>query len=738
MSKVKLQQHIATTQKQLLKIKEKNQKYVPGTVNLQIVGNGAPGAPASVYLFTDQSRYLFNCGEGFQRLANEHKVKLTRLEHIFITRRKWHCIGGMPGLSLTIQDAGVPHITLHGPTKLYDVFRGMRRFVILKNLKVDAPQCNQNGFYDDAVLKIHYLPLRRDESSDDYPVMSFICECKPRPGALSLEKCLKLGVPKGPLLGKLKNGETLILDNGVTVRPEDVREPDDPGPVFLVIDIPSIDFLISLQNNEKFTEYLRSSHAEPDRTDLILHFSPASVVGTDEYKEFVESFPTSTQHLLINEQNTFSGYVAAHRMQWQLNQLNESLFPILKEPLPVKQDEFENCTKKMKLSETPPQADTDQQVSRLQHAMPMTCVHLRPRKWIDRSIEARPSSAEFIKEITDIDGVTETLDALKRDRLHLSPVDRNSQYPKIVFFGTGSCIPNKTRNVSSILVHTTKDDCILLDVGEGTLGQIYRFYGDESDDVIRKLKAVYISHLHADHHIGLFGIIQKRHQLLCDESTPILLFAPNEMSSWLTFYDSEIEPISSEFELIDNGSLIDEGLSAEKAALVGLCSLRTCGVVHCPNAFGVTMTINQDQPFKLTYSGDTKPCNALIELGLNSTLLIHEATMEDELLDDALLKMHSTTSQAIEQGHRMNAKYTLLTHFSQRYAKIPRIEQHLVENVGIAFDNMEVVLSDLNYLNTLYPAMKTIFTEHWELMEQKSIKRANKKAAEQSANVITN
>lgn len=163
--------------------------------------------------------------------------------------------------------------------------------------------------------------------------------------------------------------------------------------------------------------------------------------------------------------------------------------------------------------------------------------------------------------------------------------------------------------------------------------------------------------------------------------------------------------------------------------MLGICSLRTCGVVHCPNAFGVTMTIVQSsQRFKLTYSGDSKPCDELVELGLNSTLLIHEATMEDELIDDALLKMHSTTSQAIEQGQKMNAKYTILTHFSQRYAKIPRIEQNLVENVGIAFDNMEVVLSDLDYLNILYPAMKKMFPDHWDEMTQKSIKRTQKRS----------
>lgn len=47
-----------------------------------------------------------------------------------------------------------------------------------------------------------------------------------------------------------------------------------------------------------------------------------------------------------------------------------------------------------------------------------------------------------------------------------------------------------------------------------------------------------------------------RQQLLRDKSTPILLLAPIEIKSWLTFYDTEIESISSEFELIDNRSLV--------------------------------------------------------------------------------------------------------------------------------------------------------------------------------------
>lgn len=53
-------------------------------------------------------------------------------------------------------------------------------------------------------------------------------------------------------------------------------------------------------------------------------------------------------------------------------------------------------------------------------------------------------------------------------------------------------------------------------------------------------------------------------------------------------------------------------------------------------------------------------------LGNGSDVLIHEATMEDELLQEAIIKMHSTTTQAIEIGKKMNAKNILLTHFSQR------------------------------------------------------------------------
>lgn len=76
---------------------------------------------------------------------------------------------------------------------------------------------------------------------------------------------------------------------------------------------------------------------------------------------------------------------------------------------------------------------------------------------------------------------------------------------------------------------------------------------------------------------------------------------------------------------------------------LGISSMVTTYVIHCPNSFGVALTTLDG--FKLTYSGDTMPSPKLIELGNDSDLLIHEATMEDGMEAEARKKTHSTTSQ---------------------------------------------------------------------------------------------
>lgn len=72
-----------------------------------------------------------------------------------------------------------------------------------------------------------------NEIKNEAVSMAYVCKLQPRPGALSLDKCVKYGVPPGPLLGELKSGQDVTLKSGVVVKAKDVCEPDDPGPVFI-------------------------------------------------------------------------------------------------------------------------------------------------------------------------------------------------------------------------------------------------------------------------------------------------------------------------------------------------------------------------------------------------------------------------------------------------------------------------------------------------------------------------
>lgn len=146
---------------------------------------------------------------------------------------------------------------------------------------------------------------------------------------------------------------------------------------------------------------------------------------------------------------------------------------------------------------------------------------------------------------------------------------------------------------------------------------------------------------------------------------------------------------------------INNTLGGQMCKNLGVQSLSTCRVPHADMAHAVSMNIGND--FKLTFSGDTPKCDDLIRMGRNSTLLIHEATYPNKYTKNARENRHSTVSQALEQSKEMNAKYTILTHFSHRFGNtLPYIDTKVHPNVGVAFDFMEIIGSDLPKLSCLY------------------------------------
>ncbi len=158
--------------------------------------------------------------------------------------------------------------------------------------------------------------------------------------------------------------------------------------------------------------------------------------------------------------------------------------------------------------------------------------------------------------------------------------------------------------------------------------------------------------------------------------------------------------------------------------------------------------------FCYRFSGDTAPTDNLVRIGMNSTVLIHEASMADNEAEMARRKAHSTIGQAISIGKkcvvsylvcpldfvlnklplcRMNAKNILLTHFSGRHPKLPpSVTKEMIEAgpdaqhlVVPAFDHANMTIGDMWKMPFYIPSLHLNFkessiAEEWDDMRSRS------------------
>lgn len=105
-------------------------------------------------------------------------------------------------------------------------------------------------------------------------------------------------------------------------------------------------------------------------------------------------------------------------------------------------------------------------------------IYKTPQKYINE-VSKMPNFQCALKELkTNIDKKSTELD-----------LGNIGEFPRVLMLGTGCSVPNKVRNTSGILIRIDQDNSILLDCGEGTLGQIIRFYGvSESSNILRSIK----------------------------------------------------------------------------------------------------------------------------------------------------------------------------------------------------------------------------------------------------------
>jgi ribonuclease Z len=264
------------------------------------------------------------------------------------------------------------------------------------------------------------------------------------------------------------------------------------------------------------------------------------------------------------------------------------------------------------------------------------------------------------------------------------------------FVGTAGSIPTPRRGLPSVLVRRGGDR-ILFDCGEGTQRQLVSSIG------LTELTEVFITHFHADHWLGLPGLL-KTFDLRARER-PLAVHGPPGVRELVTVAMRVAGRVRFPLELVEltpgdvlarDGYKIAPVPVAHRAPAFGYVLYederpgafdpevaQRLGLVPGPE-FGrlyrgeTVRGVRPEQVMgparpgrKLVLSGDSSPCESLAIAAHRADLLIHEATFADDEQDRAAETGHSTASQAAGVAAQAQVTMLALTHFSTRYS--PRV-----------------------------------------------------------------
>jgi len=297
---------------------------------------------------------------------------------------------------------------------------------------------------------------------------------------------------------------------------------------------------------------------------------------------------------------------------------------------------------------------------------------------------------------------------------------------ELLFLGTGAGVPAKERNVSSVALQLLEERGAtwLFDCGEATQHQILH-----TSIRPRRIEKIFITHLHGDHIFGLPGLLGSRS--FQGGETPLTVYGPKgiqafietslSVSSTRLKYDLQIVEIEEGIifederflvtaKQLDHG-ILSYGFRVVEKDLPGTLlvdKLQALGIRPGPIYQQIKLgkmvqledgTVIDGRHFVgppqkgriVAILGDTRYCEASVELAAEADVLVHEATFARE--DSALAHdyFHSTTAQAAEVAKRARAKKLILTHISSRYQgelseKLLHEARELFPNTELAFD----------------------------------------------------
>lgn len=286
---------------------------------------------------------------------------------------------------------------------------------------------------------------------------------------------------------------------------------------------------------------------------------------------------------------------------------------------------------------------------------------------------------------------------------------------KLTFLGTSASIPTVDRGMPSIALRGK--ELYLWDCGEGAQRQMMRYrvgFGS--------VKGIFISHLHLDHFLGIFGLIETL-RLSSSFAQKLRIFAPKGfeellMNRWdfldveeikpgvlLKDTDGEISAFRVKHARESFGFVYKEHdrlkFHEEKAHRLGLRGEMFRQIQEKGYVTAGKKKIKLEEVTwaktgrKIAYAADCLPSRSTVEAAKDADILIHDATFTKEFEKEAGERNHSTAGQAAEIAKEAGVKQLALTHISGRYkdtAELLKEAKAIFQNTVVAEDGMNIEL----------------------------------------------
>lgn len=294
---------------------------------------------------------------------------------------------------------------------------------------------------------------------------------------------------------------------------------------------------------------------------------------------------------------------------------------------------------------------------------------------------------------------------------------------KITFLGTSGSAPTKKRGLPSMALEYG-GHLYLFDCGEGTQRQMLLYNINSSN-----LKAIFVSHTHGDHIIGIAGLV--RTLALNRRTLPLHIFVPkgnedaikaligfdnaymsyeiiiNGVVNGVAYQerDFSVEAFKLNHSITSYGYVFREKdkihFIKDKAAKLGIKGTMFRDLLKrkrlkVGNAMIKLSDLTTKEPGKkIVYVADTRPILDTVKKARGADLLIHEATYSSELAELAMERMHSTTTESASIAKRAGVKMLLMFHISARYKTDKKLlleAKEIFNNSEVAKDGMEILL----------------------------------------------